>query len=421
MNIFQRIGAAFRAKSTPIETTDGLRELLEFLGIDGNASARGAMSEVVYFACLKVLSEGVGKLPLKLQQATPGQGVRVARDHPWYRALNERPNRYMTATVFWSAMELFRNHFGNAYAWIDTRDPDRRQLWLLDPKKVTVYYDDARQLADVPDVYYQVQTVGGPLILGSEEVLHVKTHNTRDGLVGIPVREQLAETIRGNNQAQALVNKLYDNGMTSKAVLQYTGGLNDENIKTLKKGMEDYMHGDLKKGLENIIPVPVGMSLTPLNMKLADSQFLEIKQCTALQIASAFGVKPYQVGDYSKSSYASAEAQQLSFLVDTLLFIVKQYEEEIGWKLLSDSEEANGYHVRFNTGVILRADQKTQIETLVSAVSNFVYTPNEARDRLDLPALPGGDQLIGNGSTVPLTMVGTQWAGKSSQAETADE
>ena len=96
-------------------------------------------------------------------------------------------------------------------------------------------------------------------------------------------------------------------------------------------------------------------------------------------------------------------------MTDTLLFILTGYEQEIGYKLLSDQEAADGYHAKFNTGVMLRSDQKAQMETLVSAVSNFVYTPNEAREKLDLPAREGGDQLIGNGSTVPLTAVGIQW------------
>ena len=162
-------------------------------------------------------------------------------------------------------------------------------------------------------------------------------------------------------------------------------------------------------GVENIVPIPLGFSLTPLNVKLADSQFIEIKQYSALQIASAFGVKPYQVGDYTKSSYASAEAQQLSFLVDTLLYIVKQYEEEIGYKLLSDAEEAEGYHAKFNTGVMLRADQKTQIETMSTAVNNFILTPNEARERLDLPGVEGGDKLLGNGASIPVQYAGAQY------------
>ena len=176
------------------------------------------------------------------------------------------------------------------------------------------------------------------------------------------------------------------------------------------KGIEKYAKGEMKElGIENVVPIPVGFSLTPLNVKLADSQFVEIKQYSALQIASAFGVKPYQVGDYTKSSYASAEAQQLSFLVDTLLYIVKQYEEEIGYKLLTDKEEKEGYHAKFNTGVILRADQKTQIDTLSSAVSNFLMTPNEARERLDLPNKEGGDQLLGNGASIPVQYTGAQY------------
>ena len=315
----------------------------------------------------------------------------------------------MTASVFWSTLELCRNDAGNAYAWIDTRNPERPQLWPLNPYHVQVWYDDGLVLADAPDVYYLVSTPRGIMTLGSEDVLHFKSHNTRDGLVGISVRDQLASTIQGNAKAQAYINKLYENGMTAKVVLQYTGSLNDANVQALKEGIENYAKGDLKRGLENVIPMPIGMSLTPLNLKLADSQFLEIKQYTALQIASAFGVKPYQIGDYTKSSYASAEAQQLSFLVDTLLYIVKQYEEEVAYKLLTDKEEAAGYHAKFNTAVILRADQQTQINTLSTAVSSFLMTPNEAREMLNLPAKEGGDQLLGNGASIPVQFTGAQY------------
>lgn len=419
MAFMDRVKAAVAVltnKSATIARDVALNDLLDFLGVD--RSLRGeAQSEAVYYACLKVLTEAVGKLPLKIQQATPDKGIRVAREHKYYRMLNERPNRHMTASVFWGLMEFCRNDAGNGMAWIDERDPDHPQLWPLDPYKVRIWYDDACILADAPDVYYQVSTPRGNITLSSEEVLHVKSHHTRDGIVGIAPRETLASTIKGNAAAQNYINKLYETGMTAKLVLQYTGSLKDASVQALKEGIENYAKGDLKKGLENVIPMPFGMTLTPLNLKLADSQFLEIKQYTALQIAAAFGVKPYQIGDYTKSSYANAEAQQLSFLIDTLLFIVKQYEEEIGYKLLTDQEEAAGYHVKFNTAVILRADQKTQIETLSSAVSNFLMTPNEARERLDLPSKDGGDQLLGNGASIPVQFTGAQYTNISAGKE----
>ena len=87
----------------------------------------------------------------------------------------------------------------------------------------------------------------------------------------------------------------------------------------------------------------------------------------------------------------------------------EQYEEELNYKLLSREEINAGYYFKFNVAVILRADLKTQIETLSKAVSSFIYTPNEARALLDKPAKTGGDKLLGNGAYIPVDLAGTQY------------
>ncbi len=408
--------AAFRGKSAKQDAT--LETLLDTLGIDRTSSA---MSEATYYACLKVLSEGLAKLPIRVQQYTEAGGVRVAREHHLYRVLHDRPNPYMTASVFWGLAEQMRDDRGNAYAYIDyNRETGAYKLWPMDPASVRVYYDNARLLKDQPDLYYQYSTPQGVITLGSTEVLHFKSFQTKDGLVGVSVKEQLASTIQGNIKAQKMLNRMTDSGMTAKSVLQYTGSLNDDSVERLKEQVERYMKGEIsEKDGKNVIPIPMGFTLTPLNLKLADSQFLELRQFSALQIASAFGVKPYQVGDYTKSSYSSAEAQQLSFLVDTLLYIVKHYEEELEAKLLTDAEVAAGYHIKFDTSVLLRTEFQTLITTLKEAVNGFLMTPNEARSRLDLPAKEGGDRLLGNGASIPVELTGSQYTKQAQQAEQA--
>lgn len=416
MNIFKRLSNAYKALTTSTDTMSA-QQLLDFLGLSD--TPKSALSEGTYFACLKVLGEGVGKLPLKLLTYTDKNGVKTARDHPLYSVINRRPNPHMTSSTFWSAVEYNRNHHGNAYVLIAGAGT-KTNLWILESEKVQVWYDDAKLLKEAPDVYYIYTKGGKRYVFSSEEVLHFKTSNTFDGVVGISVKDQLKTTIEGNAKAQTLVNKMYESGFTAKAVLQYTGSLSDDNVKKFTKGIEDYTTGQLKaEGIENIIPIPLGATLTPLNVKLADNQFIEVKQYSALQIASAFGIKPYQIGDYTKASYASAEAQQLSFYVDTLLFIIKQYEEELTYKLLSDDEIKQGYHFKFNTAVILRADQRTQIETLSTAVNSFIYTPNEARNLLDLEDKDGGDQLLGNGASIPIQYAGSQYTdlGKEEEAK----
>jgi HK97 family phage portal protein len=401
-----------------------LNNLYKFLGIDPDKDER-VLSEATYFACMKVLSEGIGKLPLKLLRHNDRNGVETSRKHDLYYILHDRPNPYMTATTFWSTVEFNRNHYGNAYVWIQGAGKDMK-LWILPSANVEVWYDNAKILADQPDLYYLYSTGDKNYRFGSEEVLHFKSSNSLDGIVGVSVQDQLKMTIGGAVKSQKMLNRMYESGFTAKAVLQYTGNLNDDNVKTFVAGIEKYAKGGLSdEDIKNIIPIPLGSQLTPLNVKLADNQFIEVKQYTALQIASAFGIKPYQIGDYTKSSYASAEAQQLSFYVDTLLYIIKQYEEELTYKLLSSDEISNGYHFKFNVAVILRADLATQIKTLSTGVANFIYTPNEARGMLDLEAKPGGDRLLGNGASIPVELTGSQYKSDSTvdtpQEETYQE
>jgi len=409
MNFAKRMKSAVNIlfnKSAYRESVE-MNKLLDFLGLSGTNESN--LSEATYFSCLKVLSESIGKLPLKLLQYNDRHGVGNARSHPLYKVLHDRPNKYMSSTVFWSTVEYNRNHYGNAYVLIEGVG-EKTQLWILPSNEVEIWYDDACILSDIPDIYYMYSKGGKIYKFGSEEILHFKGSNTLDGIKGISVQEQLKLTIGGNLKAQKLINKMYETGFTAKAVLQYTGSLNDESVETFVKGIEDYATGKLKdQGVENIIPIPLGANLQPLNIKLADNQFIEVKQYTALQIASAFGIKPYQIGDYTKSSYASAEAQQLSFYVDTLLYIIKQYEEELTYKLLSAEEIVNGLHFKFNVAVILRADLQTQITSLSTAVNSFLYTPNEARAFLDLEAKEGGDELLGNGASIPVKYAGSQY------------
>lgn len=421
MTIAKRLQTAIRIifNKSDRQTVE-LNNLYKFLGIDPN-SDDGVLSEATYFACLKILSEAIGKMPLKLLRYNDKNGVATMRKHYLYRILHDRPNPYMTATSFWSTVEYNRNHWGNAYVWIQGAGKNLK-LWILPSEQVEVWYDDAKALADQPDIYYLYSAGGKIYKFGSEEILHFKSSNSLDGILGISVQDQLKNTIGGSIKSQKMLNKMYESGFTAKAVLNYTGSLSDENVQTLVENIERYAKGDLKdQGVENIIPIPLGFNLTPLNVKLADNQFIEVKQYTSGQIAAAFGIKPYQYNDLTKSSYASAEAQQLSFYVDTLLYIIKQYEEELTYKLLTPTEITQGYHFKFNVAVILRADLATQIQTLSTGVSNFIYTPNEARAMLDLEAKEGGDKLLGNGASIPVDLAGTQYMSDQTGEDPPDD
>lgn len=291
-------------------------------------------------------------------------------------------------------------------------------MWVMQSRCVQIIIDDAGIFAGVGRLWYvytDPQT-GSRYVFGTDEVMHFKTSFSFDGITGVPVQQILRETVAGASASQEFMNNMYESGLTAKATLEYTGELNEGAKEALRKSFEEFGSGARNVG--KILPVPLGMKLTPLDIKLSDSQFFELKKYNALQIAAAFGVKPNQINDYSKSSYANSELQQLSFYVDTELYVIKQYEEEINFKILSEEEQDDGFYYKFNEKVLFRTDSKTQMEYLKNGVQGMIMKPNEAREKLDLSDADGGDELYANGNIVKLTQAGAAYA---KQIESTDE
>ena len=392
---------------------DQQAQLLEWLGVD--KSDPKAINEATYFTCLKVLSETMGKLPLKLYEYKDGGGRERADPTIGERLLMERPNPYMTPATFWGTIETACEHYGNAYAWMQTvydrqgkfgGDYYVRAYWPMRSDYVQILMDDAGIFGDAGKIYYKYSEPEGgrEYVFPSEQVMHFKTWLTWDGITGKSVRDILKEMVEGAGSAQKYQKTLYKSGLAAAAVLQYTGDVDKTRRKKLQAEYNELLTGARNAG--KVVAIPVGMTLQPLTYKLTDAQFYELKKYSALQIAAAFGVKPNQINDYEKSSYANSEAQQLAFLVDTMLYRITQYEQEINYKCLTREERENGKFFKFNEKALLRTDTAAQVNAITAAVQNGVYTPNEGRAFLDLPNREGGDQLIVNGNYIPLTRVG---------------
>lgn len=401
-----------------VSADNGLEKLLQWWDID--TSKPKAIAETTYFTCLKVLSETMGKMPLKLYQEDKSGGrVRAPTDQT-ANLLMYRPNPIMTPSTFWSTIEANCEHYGNAYVWIQSQFVrGKRQkyggkiivkgFYPMQSDCVDVLMDDAGIFGAKGELYYRYSDpkTGKTYTFDQSSVMHFKTWLTWDGIMGKSVRDILKDTVAGAGHSQTYLNKLYEGGLTASSILQYTGDLDQKTRMKLQKEYNSLLTGAKNAG--KVVALPLGMTLQPLSYKLTDAQYYELRKYTALQIAAAFGVKPNQINDYEKSSYANSETQQLAFLVDTMLFRLTMYEQEINYKCLTNEQRAEGLLYKFNERVLLRANAETQIKTITTAVQNGIYTPNEGRHFLDLPSQDGGDQLIVNGNYVPLTSVGAAY------------
>jgi HK97 family phage portal protein len=417
------IRAFWRTMRNDVTVTQRDRELLEWLGINGDYEET---SEATYFTCLRLLSEAIGKMPIKYYQDTPDRGKVRAEADSLTALLSVRPNPVMTPSQFWASVELNCEHHGNSYVWIQ-RHLERSRiggqivydgLWLMPSNDVSVTMDDAGIFGAKGRLYYSYvdAKTGQTYVYPQDDVLHFKTSFSLDGIMGIPVRDKLGSMIDSSIDSQKTLGNLYKNGLTGPMALEFTGELDKTRTSKLQDRYKEYLEGARDAG--NIIPVPEGLKLTPLKMSLTEAQFFELRKHSALQIAAAFGIKPTMLNDSTGTSYANAEAQQLSFLVDTMSFRLKSYEEEINYKCLTDKQIQEGYWYRFNEKALLRVDAKSQMAILSQGVQNGVYTPNEARDALQLPWTEGGDVLMVNGNYVPITSVGAAYGVSQEGGET---
>lgn len=366
------------------------------------------LGEITYFTCLKTLSESLGKMPVYLMDENKNR----IKNHATSYLLQVAPNEIHTPAQLFTYFEYCRNHYGNAYAYI------QRNLFHciekiipLDPRRVQIWIDNSENFSARGYLYYYTdERTGKSYWFNQEDILHFKSWVTEpNGYAGKSVREILVTSFSGIKASTKFLSNLYSHGLLANAVVKFTGDLKRESQDLLLNEIEKQARDNDRR----MITLPIGFDLQKLDLTLADSQFYELKKYSALQIAAAFGIPPFQLNDLEKSSYSNAAMQNLQFYTSTLLYILSNYEQEMNRKLLSQEENSAGLGFKFNVATILRGDVSEQADIIQRLVSCGVYSPNDARRWLDQPPIEGdaGNKYLVNGSMTPLEMAGAAYKG----------
>lgn len=390
------------------QDSNSLFDILSTLN-NNDVEVQQDISETIYFICLKHLSESLGKMQWEKREITKKKGRETIFDNELDLLLNIRPNPYMSAITFWQTVELNRNHYGNSYVYIERNGTKIKNLWQLPSDEVEIWIDNKGyfQLKDSIWYVWNDSRSGKKYSFLKDEILHFKTHMSWDGLSGTAVRDILKTQLNTQKSALNFLKRIYSSStLGTKVVVHYTGELNDAKAKNMVDRIANFAKA---KESGAFIPLPMGYQAQLLEMKLADSQFFENNKNTALQIAAAFGIKPNVINDYTKSSYSNSETQQLDFYVNTLQPLFLIYEQELSYKLLHPRDLERGQRLVINEDVLFKMDNQTKANVYSNYVQNFIMTPNEVREALNLPYIEGGDKLVGNGNAISIDKAGDQY------------
>jgi HK97 family phage portal protein len=151
------------------------------------------------------------------------------------------------------------------------------------------------------------------------------------------------------------------------------------------------------------------MKYKPIASTNNDSQLTELQQGLRLEVAAAFRLAPWKVGDVSKMNYSNMEAAAIDHATGTIDPFFVTWEQAIRRDLLT-VRQYRRFDVAFDRQALIRSDVKSLHEALMRARDGGVYTANDVRRKLGdnpLPADQGGDRLLVNGNMVPVMEAGS--------------
>lgn len=186
----------------------------------------GSLALTAVWACVRILSETVGTLPIHLYRRMP-KGRERQYAHPSAHIL-QRPNSYSTRFDMMHFLMISCTLWGNGYARI-YRDRLYRPVRLkyYHPAKVTPV------LIDNEELFYRLDS--GEMLAASD-MIHLKGLST-DGIVGkSPIavhRDNLALSV----SAQTYGEMFFNQGGNMSGVFKYPSTLKPEAYERLKRDL----------------------------------------------------------------------------------------------------------------------------------------------------------------------------------------
>ncbi len=341
------------------------------------------------YRCVDLISDSVGAVPLKVYHIDRQGFKKEASWHPANDVLKLEPNENMTAFTFFKTLVTSVLLTGNGYAYIERgKDGEVQQLIYMPSQNVKVVF--MKDAEGIERKRYQL--VGFCSLIEPKDMIHVLNFSY-NGIEGVSTLEHARQTIDMAAATEEHASGFFKSGASVNGVLKVEGvRLTKEQKEQIYNTWQN--HYDATKGDASGIAILEGnMTYQPISVSPRDSQFLESREFSVVDICRFFSVSPVKAFDLSKSSYSTVEATQLQYLTDTLLSVLTKIELEINRKVFTLTERPQ-FMAEFDTSVLLRTDKAALSSYYRTMFSMGAVTPNEVRRYMNLTRKEGGDKAF---------------------------
>lgn len=346
------------------------------------------LSNSAVFRCISLIASDIAKMRIRLVQLD-ANGIWSEVSVPAFSPVLKKPNSYQNRIQFFEGWIVSKLTRGNAYV-LKRRDSRGVviALYVLDPMLVTVLVSESG------DVYYQLNTdnlAGLPqaVTVPASEIIHDRFNCLFHPLVGLSPIFACGLAATQGLAIQKTSARFFENNSQPGGILTAPAAISDETAARLKAYWETNFAGD---NAGKIAVVGDGLKYQAMAVMAVDAQLVEQLKMTAETVCSTFGVPPYKIGVGAQPLNNNVEALDQQYYSQCLQILIESIElcldEGLGLDMPKDGKT---YGTEFDLDDLLRMDTATLVKSEVEAVGGSLKAPNEARRRLNLPPVDGGN------------------------------
>jgi len=338
---------------------------------------------------VRLLGDTISSLPL-------GAYVRRGRNRISYAAVYgstpewvNRPNPETSRLEFFEQVIASLNLHGNAYI-LTVRDENDEvfELYCLNPDEVRI-----RRLRPNEPLVYEITirdvNEARTEILTNREILHIPMFRLPGSHYGLGPVSAARLTIGAAMAADTYAAAYFGNAANPGGVIEVPGELTQEQAQDIGRDWNITHTGPYRAGRIGILSG--GASFKPLTLNAQDAQLLEARRFNVEDIARLFRVPVSLLGHpvAGAMSFASVEAQNLSFVQHSLRPLLERLEQSLSALL----PESDGF-IKFNLDALLRGTTLERYEAYTKGLREGFLSLNDVRSVEDLaPIGEAGDQF----------------------------
>lgn len=345
-------------------------------------NAKKAMQVMVFFACVRNISEDIAKLPKKIRRELE-RGSENLPDHPVQLLLDE-PNEETNCHVFWQTLVAHACvHHGGFAEIVRNGAGEPAELYILDPTSVTVMRSNTGKIV------YRINGQGGYVYLAQKDVIHLHGLG-HDGVSGYDIPSIANQLLGAAIALQKYRGSFFGNGATPTGTLEIPIALSKEAQTRLRDQFtERYM------GSENAhkpLVLEEGLKWTQVSIDPERAQMDATTNITTADICRIFRMPPHKVQDLLRSTFSNIEHQGIEYVTDALDPWCDKLKHELQRKLLSKIERRSGVKVFINLKGIMRGDMAARAAFYQQLFNMGALTPNQICEYEDMNGYEGGDR-----------------------------